>query len=125
VTKHPKGYEVMKEIMAKFSSFESHGVPSFEYSPKKTYQMSLFSSDQTIDKLKLMLLDYFKGQKSSVGDIYRRHNTSTLYVKSNYKTALLELEEEGIIDAIPPKDKRRKLKGEITLGDRVIIKFPG
>ncbi|HUX21802.1 MAG TPA: three-Cys-motif partner protein TcmP, partial [Spirochaetia bacterium] len=33
VSKHIRGYEIMKEIMAKESSSQEDGVPSFEYSP--------------------------------------------------------------------------------------------
>jgi three-Cys-motif partner protein len=33
VSKHVKGYEIMKEIMAKESSEKTQGVPSFEYNP--------------------------------------------------------------------------------------------
>ena len=33
VSKHVRGYEIMKEIMAKESSTADQGVPSFEYNP--------------------------------------------------------------------------------------------
>ena len=33
VSKHVKGYTIMKDIMAKESSKREQGVPSFEYSP--------------------------------------------------------------------------------------------
>jgi three-Cys-motif partner protein len=38
VSKHVKGYEIMKEIMAKESSEQNQGVPSFEYNPATSEQ---------------------------------------------------------------------------------------
>ena len=38
VTKHPKGYEVMRDMMAGASSSHYQGVASFEYSPVKAIQ---------------------------------------------------------------------------------------
>lgn len=124
ITKHPRGYEIMKEIMARESSTEYQGVPSFEYSPIKNAQPYLLPPLQPIDNLKGMLLDCFKGQSLTVSEIYGQHNRETLYIKANYKKALIELESEGEITALPPNTKRRKIKGETTLGDRVKIVFP-
>ncbi|MBE7490837.1 MAG: three-Cys-motif partner protein TcmP [Planctomycetes bacterium] len=43
VTKHFKGYDVMKEIMARYSSSDDQGVPSFTFSPAmNTRQQLLF-----------------------------------------------------------------------------------
>jgi len=124
ITKHPRGYEIMKEIMAGESSTYYQGVPSYEYSPIKTVQPYLLPPSQPIDKLKAMLLKYFKGQCLTVLEIYHEHNKETLYIKINYKKALLELENEGRITALPTITDRRKIKGEATLGDRVRITFP-
>jgi three-Cys-motif partner protein len=39
VGKHPKGYSLIKEIMAKYSQKNADGVPSFTYEPKKNVQL--------------------------------------------------------------------------------------
>ena len=124
ITKHLKGYEIMKEIMARESSTFYQGVPSYEYSPIPTVQPYLLPPSQPIDKLKAMLLKYFKGQCLTVLEIYHEHNKETLYIKTNYKKALLELENEGRITALPIITDRRKFKGEATLGDKVKVTFP-
>lgn len=120
ITKHLKGYE----IMAGESSTNYQGVPSYEYSPIKTVQAYLLPPSQPIDKLKAMLLNYFKGQCLTVSEIYHQHNKETLYIKTNYKKALLDLENEGRIAVLPIITDRRKIKDEATLGDRVRITFP-
>jgi three-Cys-motif partner protein len=120
VTKHVRGYDIMKGVMAKASSSSQQGVPSFEYAPVKGTQPYLLPPYLPLDQLKLELLDCFAGQYLSVLDIFTRHNVGTYYIMPNYKQALLELEEQNRISTEPPADKRRKS----TIADRVIITFP-
>ena len=49
VTKHFKGYEIMKEIMAKESSEHVQGVPSFEFSPASERYPMLFELSRPLD----------------------------------------------------------------------------
>ncbi len=118
VSKHFKGYEIMKEIMAKESSSENQDVPSFEYSPADFLPKTslLFQLSRPLDDLKETLLDRFSGRTIMMLDIYEEHNVDTPYIKSNYKKALRELEEEKKIS--PSKHK----KG--SFADKVIVKFP-
>lgn len=120
VSKHFKGYEIMKDIMAKESSTISQGVPSFEYNPALERQPLLFELSRPIDDLAEMLLSEFAGQSISMKDVYRRHNVGRRFVKKNYKDVLLRLETEGAIIAVPPLHNRRQR----TFADSVIVKFP-
>jgi len=124
ICKHYRGYEIMKGIMAKASSGHQDGVPSFEYSPVKQVQPFLFPLSHPIAMLKEELLGRFLGQSLTVLDVYNQHNVGTPYIKSNYKKALLQLEDEGAIATEPPTDRRRKIKGASTLSDDVSITFP-
>lgn len=124
VTKHIKGYDIMKTIMANASSSDEQGVPSFEYSPIKENQYHLFSLNEPINKLKQDLLNCFTGKTLSMLDIYNQHNVGTCYIKANYKQVLLELEREGLIKTSPAVDNRRKMCGNNTLADTVKITFP-
>jgi hypothetical protein len=71
-----------------------------------------------------MLLDEFRGQTLTMREIYERHSIDKRYVDRNYKTVLVKLEAEGKIRAVPPAAQRRRFKGEVTFGDKVLVKFP-
>jgi len=123
VSKHFRGYEIMKDIMARESTYADQGVPTFEYNPADFLpkQTLLFNLSRPLDDLQGMLLKSFAGQTISMFDIYQKHNVDTPYVKSNYKEALKALEENGRIVAQKPDGKVRR-KG--TFADNVLAIFP-
>jgi three-Cys-motif partner protein len=118
-TKHPLGYRIMKEIMAKYSSEEHQGVASFEYCPASENQPLLFEFTRPLDDLESMLLVEFAGQTLTVEEVYNLHNVGKPYTMKNYKAVLLRMEQEKIIQTDPPSAKRRKG----TIGDNVKITF--
>jgi three-Cys-motif partner protein len=124
VSKHVRGYEIMKEIMAKESSEKRQGVPSFEYNPATSDQPLLFDLIRPLDDLADMLLTDFAGQSLSMLEVYGRHHVGRQYIKSNYKDALAKLEGKQLIMADPPASKRRKIKGKLTFADQVMVRFP-
>ncbi|MEA5572645.1 three-Cys-motif partner protein TcmP [Calothrix sp. UHCC 0171] len=125
VSKHVKGYEIMKDIMAKESSEQNQGVASFEYNPAVSSRLPLlFELYRPLDELEEMLLDEFAGRTMTMKDIYDLHHVGRRYISRNYKAALNNLEAQGKVIAEPPANKRRKQKGEITFADNVIVKFP-
>lgn len=121
VSKHFRGYEIMKEIMAKESSDADQGVASFVYNPvdarMAAQQQLLFELSRPLDDLGDMLLKEFTGQNLTMRQIYERHNVNRPYTKKNYKQVLMQLEEQGKIITSTHK------KG--TLGDTVLVTFPG
>jgi three-Cys-motif partner protein len=119
-TKHPRGYRIMKEIMAKKSSENHQGVASFGYCPASSTQTLLFDLNRPLDDLKEMLLEAFTGQTMSVKDIYERHNVGKPYIMKNYKSVLLSMEETKAIRTNPPADKRPRG----TFADHVQVSFP-
>jgi three-Cys-motif partner protein len=118
ISKNFRGYEIMKDIMARESSSQTQGVPSFEYNPADFLpkQCLLFQLSRPIHDLKEMLLKEFAGQTLTMREIYEQHNVDTPYIKKNYKNVLWELEEEGKITA----SSHRK----DTFGDSVMATFP-
>jgi len=123
-TKHFKGYEIMKGIMAKESSERVQGVATFEYShATETYPM-LFELSRPLDDLAAMLLYEFAGQNVTMKDIYLRHSVDKPYIDSNYKRVLASMEADGKIRANPPARDRPKRKGEVTFADSVVVSFP-
>ena len=124
VSKHVKGYEIMKEIMAKESSEQMQGVPSFEYNPATLQQPLLFELTRPLDELESMLLDKFSGRSMTMKEVYDQHHVGKPYISKNYKTALGNLEAQNKIVADPPANNRRKMKGEVTFADSVKVMFP-
>jgi len=124
VSKHVRGYEIMKDIMAKESSEEVQGVPSFEYNPATLKQPLLFELTRPLDELETILLETFSGQTLTMKEIYNQHHVGKSYISKNYKSALGNLEAQGKITAEPPADKRRKMRGKVTFADSVKVKFP-
>lgn len=123
VSKHPRGYEIMKEIMSDESTSDTQGVPSFEYNPADFLprQTLLFQLSRPLDDLKEDLLDTFNGRWLSMQKIYEEHNVDTPYIRKNYKDVLRELYDDGSIEAISPKGKPPR-KG--TFGDKIMVTFP-
>jgi three-Cys-motif partner protein len=119
ISKGFRGYEIMKGIMARESSGEIDGVPSFEYNPATMRQPFLFHFNQPLEDLKVQLLAQFKGQSITKRRIYEIHNIDTNFIKKNYTEVLLSLEQEGLITTSSSKLRRRG-----QMGDDVVITFP-
>lgn len=124
VSKHHLGYEIIKGIMAKESSSRPQGIPSFEYSSATSRQTLLFELTYQLDALGDMLLRDFKGRSLEMKMIFEEHNIGKRYIIENYKDSLRQLEADGKIFCSPPSDKRRKLNGRVTFGDKVKVTFP-
>ncbi len=120
VSKHFRGYEIMKEIMARESSESADGVASFEYSPASARQPLLFKLSLPLDDLKASLLSAFAGKTRTMKEIYEQHNVDTPYTKANYKRVLAEMELEGSVVVVPPVEARRRN----TFADTVEVTFP-
>ena len=120
VSKGFKGYEIMKEIMAKECSGSEQGVPSFEYNPVDArdagQQQLLFQLSRPLDDLADMLRLDFAGQILTMQSIYERHNIDRPYIKKNYKDALMKLEEAKKIAATKHRQG--------TFADTVRVTFP-
>jgi three-Cys-motif partner protein len=118
-----KGYEIMKEVMAKESSEVNQGVPTFEYSPASEKYPTLFEMLRPLDDLDDMLAKEFAGKTLTMYNIYRNHSVGRPFLKTNYKRVLAAMEAAGRIKADPPAEKRRKYKGEVTFGNEVTVTF--
>lgn len=118
VSKAFRGYEIMKTIMAKESSSQTQGVPSFEYSPADFLpkQSLLFRLSRPLEEIKKGMLEEFAGMTLTMREIYKRHSVDTSFIPRNYKQAFLQLEKKGKIKA----SKHRKG----TFADSVEVTFP-
>lgn len=90
-TNHPKGCELMKEIMYKAGTEGRFG-----YLGPAEGQLAL-TQFTGISKLKEFLLNRFNGRTLSYRDIRYKTLMDTEFIKKHYREALLELESEGKI----------------------------
>ncbi len=120
VSKHVRGYEIMKQVMASQSSKADQQVPSFSYCPADRKYPLLFELTRPLDDLEQMLLEEFAGQTMTMKQIFDAHNVGRPYLAKNYKTVLSKLEQDEKIIVRPPASKRRAN----TFGDSVQVTFP-
>ncbi len=120
VSKHFKGYDIMKDIMFAESSTLDQGVASFAYSPADASMPLLFSLARPAELLKNDLLKAFAGMTIDFRSMYERHSVNTPYVRKNYRAILAELEESSVIKVTTSKSRRQKG----TFADHVSISFP-
>ncbi|QQS14413.1 MAG: three-Cys-motif partner protein TcmP [Rhodospirillales bacterium] len=96
VSKHFRGYDIMKGIMAGESSTEYEGVPTFTYSPAdKEYPLLFSLSHFSLSQLKKDLVKSYKGKTIVNEKLYEQHSVDTPYLRPNYREVILELEAEG------------------------------
>ena len=117
VSKHFKGYDIMKKIMSSESSSREQGVPSLEYSTALEQTPLLTSLTQPLKFLEEQLRVGFSGLSISFEDLYQKHSVDTPFIRANYREIILKLEMEGAVQCVPAK----RAKG--TLAGRVLIHF--
>lgn len=120
VTKNFRGFEIMKEQMAKLSQRNNDGTYSFEYSPlppNGATQRLLFDPPDPIDKLCDDLLKAYAGRDMTMYEVFENHSVHTKFIKNDYKEALKRVAAEGKITTF---NRKRKDK----FGDKVLIHFP-
>jgi len=122
VTKSPKGYRVMSQIMAREGHMDRKGIPHFTYYDEPPSVDQLFYPE--FDALKKDLCERYAGQRMAMNAIFEEHSLRRNYISSNYKDALNELEQEGLIAADPPASARRVVNQKRTFGDNTLVIFP-
>ncbi|MGH7391535.1 MAG: three-Cys-motif partner protein TcmP [Candidatus Rokuibacteriota bacterium] len=122
VSKNFLGYTIMRDVMAKASSYSTDdAVASFEY----TTSPPLFLPDgRSIEALAETLIIDLAGTMMTVAQVFERHSPDKLYVMPNYRKALLRLEEAGRVTIVPPAAERRPYRGKPSLPEDVLVTFP-
>jgi three-Cys-motif partner protein len=124
ISKHFRGYDIMKGIMRKQSSSIIGEAASFEYNPHSTFykQGSLLDhlSRPTSELQEILVKDY-TGRTTTVKNMYEEHSVDKPYVKSNYIDVLKKLFAQGKITVIDPETGKPPRRG--TFPDRTKITF--
>jgi three-Cys-motif partner protein len=126
LSKNFRGYEIMKEIMAKESSDTKDGVANFEYNPRDMHykQGTLFDLlSRPLDDLQGMLIEKYKGQTIDFLRLYEEHSVDRPYIKKNYKDVLRAMLDAALISAVNPKNNKPPRKGSFS--DEMRITFGG
>lgn len=121
VSKHRRGYLIMKEIMGSESSRAEQGVPSFEFCAADKSTPTLFELCRPLDDLEEMLLKGYAGKSIRVKDLYEAHSLGRNYLLRNYKELLRRLHAEGKIAAA--RDGGKPIRSG-TFPDDVLVTFP-
>src|SRR5262245_18364146 len=119
VSKHFRGYEIMREVMYKHSHKDDK-VAKFEYNPADSRCPSLFELVRPLGDLEDMLLADCAGKTFSLKDLFESHSVGKGYVRKNYREVLCRMEQEKKVAIAPPCPPRRKG----TLAEHAKITFP-
>jgi three-Cys-motif partner protein len=119
VTKSPKGYRVMSDIMAKEGFIDKQGVPHFTHYTKPPPRDRLIYVEYI--NLKKDLCRKYAGRKMTMLQIFLDHRQ---YTAGLYKDTLNELEDEGLITVDPPAENRRVQNGKRSFRDEAVVTFP-
>lgn len=123
-SKHPLGYDIMKQIMASESTNAEQGVASFGFNPLDDERSGkLFELHTPIDDLAEQLLTHFAERTLTAKEIYHEHSQGKGLTFRNYQDALRKLESEGKVITDPPAAERRKWSGKPTFGVNVRVTF--
>jgi len=126
LSKHFRGYEIMKEIMYNESTDRIDEVASFEYNPRDLLpfkQGTLFELSRPLDDLQDMLLQQYAGQSIDFTKLYEEHSVDKPYIKKNYKDVLRALYDGKKITALNPRTQKLPRNG--TFSDEMRITFRG
>lgn len=119
VSKHFRGYEIMREIMYDHSHKEL-GVGKFEYNPADARFPSLFELLRPLEELEAMLLADYAGKTLAMKTLYETHSIGKPFVLKNYRDVLCRMEHESKVTMDRPCPPRKKG----TLAPDVRITFP-
>ena len=123
LSSHHRGYQVMKEIMAKHSLCDGNGVPKYIWSRAAGGQLALpfKESLKTVMNVILPLVPVSPTKVSKVFDTC--HKKGLPYLNTNIRDALQKLEEIGRILVDVPSGDRPIRNGQRTLGgDRKVCR---
>jgi three-Cys-motif partner protein len=122
-SKNQRGCQIMKDVMRNHSSNLVQGIGSFEFTgASQVSEQMPIPGLGPLDELGHELARKFSGRRIRVAELLLQddHPTATT---GNYKSAILQLECEGMVMIEVPGRPRRTSKGVLTLPDDAIISF--
>ena len=129
ISKRDTGFKIMKEIMYKESRDKTQGIAKFgcvrQVSAEKTPLLHLMNTPRS-DFGRQLCANYAGRSLSrkALREDYDKFHPRNLFVEKNWRDALSELETEGKITCVPPRNARKVQKGEVTFGENTVVTFP-
>lgn len=125
-TKHPKGYELVKQVYYDFdnigATLDKDGNYTFDSKKMDANQQdSLSFTDQNIEYLSRLIEKDFKGKTLTARALFDQHHTETKLCGSHYANTLRHMVENGKI--IPSFNDNIKHKVSVLINDNCILKF--
>jgi hypothetical protein len=119
-TKKFRGYEVFKEISAKYSNWPSRSdIPYHFHDSKFGESLPDFEDSNPMEKLQNEILTFLRSRSDmTLLDIYRNHSEGQPFIKENYKKALLLLHDCKKVRLHNPNGRQVKERG---FPDNVIV----
>lgn len=124
--KHPKGFELMKDIVARYSCTDALDIPLWVFSNLRNQMKDQqgLCLDDGLRRLKRQVLKDFEGESILVKDLVDQcHSLKYLYLEKNIKAALLSLEDSGDVLIDKPREQRPVRMGQPTLSGKHLVTF--
>jgi three-Cys-motif partner protein len=122
-TRHRKGFEAMKTIMARESTHVNEEGPSMTFTERPS-EPTLFDRDPH-EVLADNLIGRFQSRAISLDEIYEEIGLETTFTQPYFRRALLLLEQRGQVRADPPASSRPVSNGKLSMSGSTVIIFPG
>lgn len=121
--KSPKGHTIMKHIMAAESTWDVNGMPSYSHSPADAKRAPTLLLDDPIAGLANDLFVQYEGSQLTVGDLISREEPGSRFLDRNFREAILTLELDSRVTAVPRAADRPRRHGRPTCGPSVKLSF--
>lgn len=99
VSRHRLGMSLFKEISAKESTSFHDDVSSLEHNPSDRHGQGILFSP--LEQLEMDLRETFAGMSLTTEQMYHQHHNGKPYVLKNYRQAILNLKEAGLVSIDP------------------------
>lgn len=125
-TKHPRGFDLIKQIYCEFdnvgSALDEFGTYTFDAKMLDKSSSSLFDfGDANIDILSSDLLMKYKGKTISALDLYNEHQTNSKFARRHYADALRKLVENEHLETSFTDNKSHKKT--VLIINECVLKF--
>ena len=124
-TKHPRGYDLIKQIYHEFdnigASLEKDGNYSFDAKKIDPQNSTLDFGDENIEVLGTILLKFYSGKTINAKDLFEEHHINNQFAGQHYLKTLRKLAEDGKIE-VEFTDNKNHIKS-VFLNEYCNLKF--
>jgi three-Cys-motif partner protein len=125
-TKHPKGYELVKQVFYDFdnigASLDKDGNYTFDAKVMDNSNgMTLDFGDQNVEALSQKLAEKYKGRKVTAKAVFEEHHPTTKFCGSHYAKTLRHMVETGMVKSEFKDDRSHKVS--VLLTDTCNLEF--